>query len=414
VDCGSAADPAELTGLAGMTLNLMDEGTKSKTAVQIGEIQERLGARLGTGAGDDVATLSLSALAANLGASLDLFADVLLNPSFPSDDFERIRKESLVRLQSSKLEPNAMAARVLPPLVFGEGHPYGALGGGRGTEQSLAKLTTQALAEYHARWFKPNNAKLLVVGATTLAELVPMLEQRLAGWKPGDVPKKTLGPARTVEKPIVYLLDRPQAQQSVIQVAIAAPPTGDPADLAIDAMNTFLGGSFTSRINMNLREDKHWSYGARSSIGDAKGPRVFLVSAGVQTDKTMESMREVQRELAEVIDARPGTQEELDEVKAQQTLSLSGRWETNGAVLGSLAELVRYGLPDEHWSTFAKRVNALSIEDVNTATQKIVTPARAVWIVVGDRAKIEAGVREAGIGDVIVIDADGEVVGAGS
>jgi zinc protease len=414
VDCGSAADPNGLSGLAGMTLNLMDEGTKSKTAVEIGEIQERLGARLGTGAGDDVATLSLSALKANLGASLDLFADVLLNPSFPAADFERIRKESLVRLASSKLEPNAMAGRVLPPLVFGATHPYGALGGGRGTEYTLARLTPQSLSEFHARWFKPNNAKLLVVGDTTLAELVPLLEQRLAAWQRGDVPPKTLGPARAVEKPVVYLLDRPQAQQSVIQVAIAAPPTGDPADLAIDAMNTFLGGAFTSRINMNLREDKHWSYGARSSIGDAKGPRVFLVSAGVQTDKTKESMLEVQRELADVIGTRPGTPEELAEVKAQQTLSLSGRWETSGAVLGSLAELVRYGHPDDHWSTFAARVNALTLDDVNAAAKKIVEPARAVWIVVGDRAKIEAGVREAGIGEVVVIDADGEVVATGT
>ncbi len=414
VDSGSAADPAGLSGLASMTLNLMDEGTKSKSAVEIGEIQERLGARLGANAGDDAAVLSLSALKANLGASLDLFADVLLNPSFPASDFERIRKETLVRMQSSKLEPNAMAARVLPPLVFGEGHPYGALGGGSGTEQSLAALSPEALAEYHARWFKPNNAKLLVVGDTTLAELRPLLEQRLGAWKAGEVPKKTLGPALTIAKPVVYLLDRPQASQSVIQVALAAPPTGDPADLAIDAMNTFLGGSFTSRINMNLREDKHWSYGARSGIRDAKGPRVFVVSAGVQTDKTKESMLEVQKELAEVIGARPGTQKELDEVKAQQTLSLSGRWETNGAVLGSLAELVRYGLPDDYWKTFAGKVRALDLAAVDAAARKIVEPARCVWIVVGDRNKIEAGVREAGIGEVIVIDADGERVGAGT
>jgi zinc protease len=411
VDCGSSADPKGQSGLAAMTLNLMDEGTKSKTAVEIGELQERLGARLSAGSGDDQAVLSLSALKANLPASLDLFSDVLLNPSFPSADFERIRKETLVRMQSSKLEPNSMASRVMPPLLFGANHPYGALGGGSGTEATLGALTTSALADYHARWFKPNNAKLLVVGDTTLSEMRALLEPRLAGWKSGDVPAKAIGPAQAVSERVVYLLDRPQAAQSVIRVAIAAPPTGDPQDIAIDAMNQFLGGSFTSRINMNLREDKHWSYGSRSSIGDARGPRVFVVSAPVQTDKTKESLLEVQRELAGIIGSRPGTEEELAQVKAQQTLSLSGRWETNGAVLGSLAELVTYRLPDDHWRTFAGKVRALTTADVNAAAKHIVDPTRSVWIVVGDRAKIEAGVREANIGEVIVIDADGQRVG---
>jgi zinc protease len=410
VDCGSAADPGNLSGLSSMTMNLIDEGTKTKTAVQIGEEQERLGARLNAGAGDDTATLSLSALKANLGRSLDLFADVLLNPSFPQADFERIRNETLVRMQSSKLEPNAMASRVLPPLLYGKGHPYGALGGGSGTEATIGALTTAALADYHSKWFKPNNARLLVVGDTTLAELEPMLEQKLAAWKPGNVPARKIGPAQRIEKPVVYLLDRPQAMQSVIQVAIAAPPTNNPQEIAIDAMNTFLGGSFTSRINMNLREDKHWSYGARTRLGNAKGPRAFVVNAPVQTDKTKEAMLEVQKELADVIGARPGTGEELDQVKAQQTLSLSGRWETNNAVLGSLAELAQYGLPDDHWDTFAGKVRALTTEEVNAAAKTVVAPARAIWIVVGDRAKIEAGVREAGIGDVIVIDADGKPV----
>ena len=208
VDCGSSADPVGLSGLAGMTLNVMDEGTQTKNAVQIGEIQGRLGARLGLGADDDWATVSLSALTANLAPSLDLFADVLLNPSWPSADFERLRKEALVRLQSSKLEPGSMAGRVLPPLVFGPQHPYGVLGGGAGTEASLAALTTQAMADFHARWFKPNNARLVVVGDTTLSELVPLLEARLGSWKAGEVPKKALGPALAIDKPVVYLLDQ--------------------------------------------------------------------------------------------------------------------------------------------------------------------------------------------------------------
>jgi zinc protease len=410
LDGGSAADPAGLSGCAAMTSSLLDEGTTTKSALEIGEIQERLGARLGASAGDDGTTLSLSALKTRLAPSLDLFADVLLNPSFPAEDFERIRRETLVRMQSSKLEASSMAARVLPPLVFGEEHPYGRLGGGSGTEDSLAALTREALARFHATWAKPNHAQLVVVGDTTLAELVPLLEARLGAWKPGEVPRKDLGAARAIERPVVYLLDRPEAAQSVIQVAIAAPPTSDPRDLAIDTMNTFFGGSFMSRVNLNLREDKGWSYGARSRIGDAAGPRAFVISAPVQTDKTQESLLELKREIADILGARPATQSELDQAKAEKTLTLAGRWETSSSVLGSLAQLLRYDLPDDHWATYASRVRALTVADVDAAARAILTPERAVWIVVGDRAQIEAGVRAADIGDVVVIDTDGEPV----
>jgi zinc protease len=407
VDGGSSADPANLSGLASMTLNMMDEGTTTKTAVQIGEIQERLGARLNAGASNDSATISLSALAANLDASLELFSDVLLHPSFPKEDFERIRKETLVRMQSSKLEPNAMSARVLPPLLYGKGHPYGTLGGGSGTETTIAALTPNVLADYWGKWFKPNNAKLIVVGDTTLAELKPMLEKKLGAWKAGDVPAKKIGPAQPVDKTVVYLLDRPQALQSVINVAMAVPATDNPAEIAFKTFNSFFGGSFSSRVNMNLREDKHWSYGARTRVADALGPRAFVVNAPVQTDKTKESMIEVKKELDEIVGSRPGTQAELDKAKAEETLTLAGRWETNNAVLGSLTQLVRYGLPDDYWTTYANKVRALTTDDVNAAAKGFVDPKHAVWIVVGDRAKIEQGVRDANIGEVIVIDADG-------
>jgi zinc protease len=237
-----------------------------------------------------------------------------------------------------------------------------------------------------------------------------MLERRLAAWKPGEVPAKSIGPAQPVQETVVYLLDRPQAAQSVINVAIAAPPTNNPAEIAIDTMNQFFGGSFMSRVNMNLREDKHWSYGARSRIGDAQGPRSFVINAPVQTDKTRESLLEVKKEVDEILSTRPSTQAELDQAKAEETLTLAGRWETNSAVLSSLSHLVRYGLPDDYWSTYAAQVGALTTADVDAAAREIIDPARAVWIVVGDRAVIEAGVREAGIGEVVVIDADGQPV----
>jgi zinc protease len=412
IDGGSAVDPNDASGLAGLALDLMDEGTTSKTSMQIVEEQERLGARLGTGSDSDASFVSLSALKANLAASLDLWADVLLHPSFPKEDFDRIQRDSITRLKSSKLQPNAMGRRVLPLLTYGAGHPYGRLGGGGGTEASLASITTDKIAAYWKTWFKPNNAKLIVVGDTTAAEMVALLEPRLKGWQAGEVPKREIGPPVSgAAKHVVYLIDKPQAQQSIILAALPLSPTGDPADLAIDAMNGVLGGPFTARINMNLREDKHWSYGARASIADAKGPRLFVVTAPVQTDKTKESMLEVQKELSEILAARPASEKELDLVKKQSTLSLSGSWETNSAVLGSLSQIVRYGLADDYWATYAGKVRALTLDQVNAAAHQVVDPAKATWIVVGDRAKVEQGIKEAGIAEVVVIDADGQPIG---
>jgi len=410
IEGGSAADPAELTGLARMTLDMLDEGTGSRSSTEIAELQGRLGARLALGADDDWSSLSLSALATNLEPSLALFADVLLNPAFPEADFERLRKEALVRLASAKLDAGAMAGRVLPPLLYGPEHVYGRLGGGNGTEESLARMTTADLARFHRECLGPKQATLLVVGDVTFEDVQARLERLLAGWRDQGTRTITRGPALAIEKPVVYLLDRPQAAQSVIRVAIAAEPSGSPQDLAIEAMNDFLGGAFTSRINMNLREDKGWSYGSRSSIRHARGPRAFVVNAPVQTDKTKEALLEVKKELDEILASRPTTAAELDKSVASNTLSLPGRWETNGAVLQSLAELVRNGYPREHWDTYATRMRALTPADLDAAAQAVVRPSRAVWIVVGDRAKIEAGVREAGLGEVVVIDADGRAV----
>ena len=226
------------------------------------------------------------------------------------------------------------------------------------------------------------------------------------------MPAEKIGPARPVDTTIVYLLDRPQLPQSVINVAIAAPPTSNPAEIAIvTTMNSFFGGSFSSRcqhepcVRTSIRRTAHARARRRAS------PRAFVVNAPVQTDKTKESLIEVKKELDDILASRPATQAELDQAKAEQTLTLAGRWETSNSVLGSLADIARYGLPDDYWTTYAGKVRALTTPDVDAAAKTIVAPSRAVWIVVGDRAKIEQGVRDANIGEVVVIDADGKPVG---
>jgi zinc protease len=266
------------------------------------------------------------------------------------------------------------------------------------------------MRRFHAAWFKPNNATLVIVGDTTLAEIQPKLERLFSAWKAGELPQKNLAPVAQREKSSVFIIDRPSSLQSVIYVGNLAPPKANPSEIAIELANKILGGDFTSRINMNLREDKHWTYGSRSSIAAARGQRPFVTMAPVQGDKTKEAMQELDRELRGVIGAKPVTEAEFARVVASQTLKLPGTWETQASVAGSLAEIVCFGLPDDYCQTYADKIRALTRDDLTAAAKVVVQPDHLVWVVVGDRAKIEAGIRELGFGEVRFLDADGNPV----
>jgi zinc protease len=300
-----------------------------------------------------------------------------------------------------------MALRVLPRLLFGERHAYANPLTGSGTEASVKAITRDSLVKFHRDWFRPNHATLVVVGDTTLAEIRPQLESRFAAWKAGDTPGKNIASVVPAKQPAVYLLDRPGAVQSVIIAGHVSPPRSDPDDIPIRTVNRVLGGDFTSRINMNLREEKHWSYGAGSVVFDARGQRPFVVFAPVQSDKTKESMAEVKKEIEGVLGPIPMSEDELAKAKASLTLTLPGQWETMGAVAGSIQEIVRFGLPDSYFDDYSAKVNSLSLADLNRAAKNVVKPGSLVWVVVGDRAKIEESVKTLQIGPVQVLDAEG-------
>jgi zinc protease len=412
VDAGSAADHFGTEGTARLAMDVLDEGTASRSALEISDELQRLGATLGTGNSLDLSLVTLSALKENLQESLDLYADVILNPSFPEAELERLRKQQLARIQQEKVQPFPMALRVFPRLLFGEGHPYGMSFTGSGTEESVASLSLDDVRGFHSTWFKPGNATLVVVGDVSMDELRPMLAKSFAGWQPGEVPRKELATVEHRPGSVVYLIDRPDSEQSMILAGHVVPPKSDAENLALEAVNGILGGAFSARLNMNLREDKHWSYGARSAVVDTAAQRPFLAYAPVQTDKTKESLAELHRELTEIRDAaaRPPTDEELAKVKDQQTLTLPGRWETNDAVLGDIVELVRFGLPEDHWTTYPARVRALGLEQVRAEATDCLRPGQTVWVVVGDRARIEDGIRELNLGEIHLLDADGRVL----
>jgi zinc protease len=409
-DAGYAADQFGTPGTANLAMNMMDEGTTTRTALQISEELQLLGANLNTGSNLDMSTVSLSALKSNLDASLEIFADVILNPSFPKEDFERLQKQVLAGIQREKVTPVQMALRVFPKLLYGPNHAYGNPLTGSGTEQSVSKMTREDLMKFHQTWIKPNNATLIIVGDATLEEIKPKLEKLFAGWKGGEVPKKNVGTVEMQAKPMVYIVDRPGSQQSIIFAGHVAPPKNNPHEIAIEAMNNTLGGLFTSRINMNLREDKHWSYGAFSLLFAARGQRPFIGYAPVQTDKTKESMQELLKELQGILGPTPPTADELQKVQNSMTLELPGSWETNAAVAFSIGDMVRFGLPDDYYETYSKKVRALTLSDLAEAAKIVVHPSNLTWVVVGDRSKIESGIRELNFGEVRFLDSDGNPV----
>lgn len=410
VDAGYAADQFAIPGTAKLTMQMIDEGTARWTALQISDQLHLLGANLSAGSDLDVSRVNLSTLTSTLDSALDIYADLILNPAFPESDFHRLQKQLQAAIRREKSEPFGMALRVFPGLLYGSGHAYGNPLTGSGTEASIAKLTRADLQKFHQTWFKASNATLIIVGDTSLEKITPKLEKLFSGWKSGEVPAKNISTVQQQQKSSVYLIDRPGSLQSVILAGHVGFPKSNPDEIAMETMNVVLGGAFTSRVNMNLREDKHWAYGAGTIMLPARGQGPFVAYAPVQTDKTKESMVELNKELHGILGKRPITDDELTTAQKNETLALPGSWETIDAVGASIDEIVNFGLPDDYYKTYPEKVRALSVKDLEQAAQKEVHPDQLVWVVVGDRAKIEPGVRELGWGEIQLLDADGKPV----
>jgi zinc protease len=410
VDAGYAADQFASPGTARLSLQMLDAGTKTRDALEISDELAMLGANLRTGSDLDTCNVFLSALKAKLDESLEIFADVILNPSFPESEFKRLQKLQLDAIQREKSQPSSMAIRVLPRFLYGAHHAYGTPMTGSGTTAAVSKLTPADVQKFYRTWFKANNATIVVVGDTTLNEIKPKLEKLFGTWQPGSVPQKNIGQVEQPSKPTLYLMDRPNSIQSIIFAGEVAPPKSDPDSIALETVTTILGGAFTSRINMNLREDKHWSYGAHSILSGARGQRPFITYAPVQTDKTKEAIAEMEKEFKGILDGKPITTTELDKVQKQQTLELAGEWETMRAVDSSIDQIVRFHLPDDYFQTYAPKVRALNLGTLSDAARRLVHPNSLTWVVVGDRSKIEASLRELDLGEVKLIDTDGNPI----
>ena len=411
VDAGYAADRADKAGTASLALDLMDEGTKSRDAFAIVDELDALGARISTGSSLDMSLVRLQALPMNLGPSLDVFADVILNPAFAPEIVELERRRRLAQIAQEKSQPVGSAMRIVPQLLFGAGHAYGNPITGSGYESTVAAITRDDLAAWHRSWFHPNNSTLIVTGDITMERLVPELERAFGKWAKGEAPTKNLPAVPKTAGGKVYLMDKPDATQSVIIAAHVSELGGHPEDIAIETVMRNFGGMATSRLNRNLRLDKHWSYGTSASLVEARGQRPLLVIAPVQTDKTKEAMVEVAKEIRDAAGDRPVEGEEYDSIMRNMTLRLPGRFETLSSLESAALHMINYNRPSDYFANYAKNVRALSEASLSSAAQKFIRPSEMVWVVVGDLEKVEAGVRELGYGEIVRLDADGKPVG---
>jgi zinc protease len=401
---GYAQENNDELGYTNFMMDMLNEGTEKYSSLEFDQILDSLGSNIGFGSGLDSSFVSISSLKDNLDETLDLAKQAVMYPTFPLNEIERIKKQTLAAFKREEFRPASIAFRNIGNLLYGQDHPYGKLLIGSGVSETITSLTQSDLSSIHKRTLNPMNLTFVVAGDISLDEITEKLEKKFGSWN-ADIsyPLKELSTVALPEKRIVYLIDKPNAQQSYIVTGQLLPPTATPEEIELNYMNYAIGGSFTSRLNMNLREDKSWSYGVRTRLGDAKGQRAMLVTAPVQTDKTAESMAEIVKEYSDYLTTNPITEDELAKGKASKTLKLPGRFETLGALKGGVSNIVTYNRDLDYLNQLPALLDQPSLTQIQAKAQKYIKPNQWTWLIVGDLSKIEEPIRALNLGEVKVI-----------
>ncbi|NJC34538.1 putative Zn-dependent peptidase [Sphingomonas jejuensis] len=388
-DAGNAADPKDALGTQALMLSLLDEGTTTRNSIQIAEEQERLGAQIGANASMDRTTATLFALSANLTPSMALFGDVVKNPAFAPAEVERLRAQQLAEIAAELTQPQAIALRTLPPLLYGAQHPYGVPFTGTGDPAAVARVTREQLAAFHSAWMRPDKAKIFVVSDRPLAEVQPLLEAQFGRWQPtGTAGTKDIEAAVPAPRSRIVLVNRPDSPQSVIFAGELLPVEGTDDLETLVAANDILGGNFLSRINMDLREQKGWSYGVRGIVNRVEGQVPYIVLAPVQQDRTGDSIRALRDQMTSYLGSNGTTQAELERTVNGSIRELPGSYETAGAVLAGMMRNDLYKRPDDFYDTLAARYRAMTVAAVDQAARANIKPDQILWVVVGDAARV--------------------------
>lgn len=410
IKAGSAADPQNRAGLASLTADLLDEGTKKRSALEISNAVTDIGARLGTSADWDSSSTSLTTLTRHLDKALDIYADVVTNPAFSEDELKRARVARVTAIKQQKDSAAAIANIVYASILYGRNHPYGhpAIG----DDDSLNAVKAVDLRSFYESFYRPNNSTLIVVGDVKPATLIPQLERAFGGWTKGEVPVVEIPSAQNREQAGLYIVDRPGSAQSVINIGQVGVARSTPDYFPLLVLNTMLGGQFVSRINLNLREDKGYTYGARSSFDYRRGAGPFLASAPVATKDTKESVAELMKELRGIRGEIPMTGKELEYSKQAIIRGYPRGFETPNQIANRLSDVVIYDLPDDYFNSYIQKVQAVTLDDVQRVANRYLDPAKMAILVVGDRKVIEPGLRSLeSVGTrVTFVDMDGKPV----
>jgi predicted Zn-dependent peptidase len=406
VGTGGEGDPAGKTGLASLTADMLREGTTTRSALQIADQEAFLGVELGTGSGWDASRVTLHAPTAQLDSALALFADVALRPAFPQRELDRVRQERLTELMQIADHPPQIADLAHASLLFGAEHPYGRPLAG--TQASVKGVARADLRRFYDGHFRPNNATLIVVGDVTPDDITARVERLFGSWQRGAVPASRVRAAPAPAATTVYLIDKPGAPQSSVRIGAVGVARSTEDFFALQVLNTILGGSFTSRLNQNLRETKGYTYGARSRFEMRREPGPFIASAEVTGTKTDSSLIEFMKELTAIRDTVPAP--ELEKAKRYIQLGMPARFETTGDIAVQLIPVALYGLPLDYYDSYVRRVEAVTQADVQRVARRYVDPSKMVVVIVGDRQSIEPGLRALSFGKVELRDIEGRAV----
>jgi predicted Zn-dependent peptidase len=384
-DAGAAADPAGKLGTQALTLAVMDEGTTTRNSVALAEEQERLGTNIFTSSTPDLTYVGLGAPSANLGSSVALLADIVRNPAFAPAEVERVRATQLARIGQELTNPAGLARRAMPPLLYGKDSPYAKLAAGSGDPDAVKALTRDDLIAFHRNWLRPDKAKIFVTSDRPLAEVQAALEKGFGNWRAtGQGGVKSFASAPTQVAPKIVLIDRPDSPQSLIYGAQLTPEKGTDDLLALITANDALGGNFLSRINMDLRETKHWSYGAGGSVTQLPNAVSYVVSAPVQADRTGDSIAALQQQIGDFLTTNGMTQQEFDRTITGETRELTGQFETSSAVLNAMISNDLLKRPDDYNARLTEKYRGFTLDQLNAAARKALRPDRFVYVVVGD------------------------------
>jgi predicted Zn-dependent peptidase len=408
VDAGAARDPSAAPGLATFTATMLQQGAGARSALDVADEAAFLGAQLGTAASFDGATASIHVPKRRLEAALDLLADVVLRPSFADSEIVRQRELRAAQLVQQRDEPVAVANVAFPAIVYGREHPYGHPL--NGTDSATARLARERVAEFYRTYYRPNGARLLIVGDVTLAEARRLAAARFGGWERGDVPAFPSPPAPPpAAARTVYLIDKPGAAQSVVRIGHAGPVRTTPDWFALEVLNTIVGGAFTSRLNQNLRETHGYTYGAFSQFAPRRLGGAFVALASVVTAKTDSSLIEFLKELRRIRDDTVAAPE-LAKAKAYLTLGLPGDFETTGGAAARFRELLSFGLPLDYYDHYVDRIKAITAADVQRVARQYIDPDHFDIVVVGDKSQIEAGIKALNEGPIVYRDLWGQEI----